>query len=257
LWQEGTLLFAATAPADPDHRLGLLEEGAGRAWQWLPLVGEDFPLARYAQRGPLVAWTPHLAGVAVRLGSKQPETSTAATRRWSILPSGSTAALLFLLLFLTGVNLWATLNLRGRLTSSPVEAVPAPPFKEGTSTPQPTKTVLGGEDRRGPFAEALFRLLQENMDQRDWTQAQGVFLRRYEQTARLYPDLRLSESDEHGRLVVGAVSMLAERNPNQVAQIIRKALNNRGYDPVLVEAAAERVRQQLLAHGERDTEKKE
>src|SRR5205807_5824013 len=73
LWQEGALLFAATAPSDADHRLGLLEQGAGRAWQWLPLVGPDFPLAAYAQRGPLVAWTPHLAGVAVKVDRKQAE----------------------------------------------------------------------------------------------------------------------------------------------------------------------------------------
>jgi hypothetical protein len=70
MWQEGALLFAATAPSDPDHRLGLLEQGAGQRWQWLPLVGPDFPLAAYAQRGPLVAWTPHLAGVAVKVDRK-------------------------------------------------------------------------------------------------------------------------------------------------------------------------------------------
>src|SRR5262249_42419201 len=70
VWQGGALLFAATTPSDPDHRLGLLEQEAGTAWQWLPLVGADFPLMTYAQRGPLVAWTPHLAGVAVKLEPK-------------------------------------------------------------------------------------------------------------------------------------------------------------------------------------------
>src|SRR5215831_13297502 len=51
LWQEGALLFAAAAPSDPDHRIGMLEQGAGDNWQWLPLVGSDFPLQSYAQRG--------------------------------------------------------------------------------------------------------------------------------------------------------------------------------------------------------------
>src|SRR5207302_1719822 len=70
LWQEGALLFAASAPSDPDHRLGLLDQVAAGAWQWLPLVGADFPLANYARRGPLIAWTPHLASVAVKFGQK-------------------------------------------------------------------------------------------------------------------------------------------------------------------------------------------
>src|SRR5262245_59303865 len=45
LWENGALLFAATTPSDPDLRLGLLEQGAGGNWQWLPLVGPDFRLA--------------------------------------------------------------------------------------------------------------------------------------------------------------------------------------------------------------------
>src|SRR5262249_10114105 len=73
LWQDGALLFAANAPSDPDTRLGLLEREAGGSWQWLPLVGPDFPLSTYTQRGPLVAWTPHLADVAVKLDRKPDE----------------------------------------------------------------------------------------------------------------------------------------------------------------------------------------
>src|SRR5205814_10021537 len=51
VWQEGVLLFAATVPSDPDHHLRLLEQGAADHWQWLPLVGADFPLQTYAKRG--------------------------------------------------------------------------------------------------------------------------------------------------------------------------------------------------------------
>src|SRR6516164_4220690 len=116
LWQEGALLFAATAPGDPSHRLGLLEQGAGRAWQWLPLVGPDFPLAAYAQRGPLVAWTPHLAGVAVKVDRKQPEGAPRAppTSRFLL---ACCAVLLFLFLGLAGATLWQTANLRGQLAA--------------------------------------------------------------------------------------------------------------------------------------------
>src|SRR5205807_993934 len=99
-WQEGALLFAATAPSDPDHRLGLLEQGAGGVWQWLPFVGADFPLQFYAQRGPLVAWTPHLAGVAVKLDHKPALGPVPSRRRQVFLNS----LVLLTLLFLLGAN---------------------------------------------------------------------------------------------------------------------------------------------------------
>src|SRR5262249_38965490 len=104
LWQEGALLFAATAPSDPDHRLGLLEQGAGRGWQWLPLVGADFPLATHAQRGPLVAWTPHLAGVAVKVDRKPVDDARHPLRPSRLLAAGS-AVLLLLVVILGG---WQT-----------------------------------------------------------------------------------------------------------------------------------------------------
>ena len=69
IWEKGALLFAATAPSDPDHRLGLLTQETSAAWQWLPLCGVDFPLQTYAERGSLVAWTPHLTDVAVKLNN--------------------------------------------------------------------------------------------------------------------------------------------------------------------------------------------
>src|SRR5262249_51338242 len=34
LWQEGALLFAATTPTEPDHRIGMLKQNAGSTWQW-------------------------------------------------------------------------------------------------------------------------------------------------------------------------------------------------------------------------------
>jgi hypothetical protein len=61
LWQDGALLFAAASPTEPDHHLRLLELNPQTSWQWLPLVGCDFPLRAQAQLGPVIAWTPHLA----------------------------------------------------------------------------------------------------------------------------------------------------------------------------------------------------
>jgi hypothetical protein len=117
LWEHGALLFAATTPSDPDHHLGLLEQGAGGAWQWLPLVGADFPLLTFAQRGPLVAWTPHLAGVALKLDRKPLDSpSVPASRRRPLQAVLGVAALLLL-----GANLWATLSLYRRVPLSASE----------------------------------------------------------------------------------------------------------------------------------------
>jgi hypothetical protein len=118
LWQEGVLLFAATAPSDPDHRLGLLEQGAGAGWQWLPLVGADFPVQRYAQRGPVIAWTPHLAGVAVKLDRKPAEEPMRSLRNRRVIRTLVEPALLTVLLLLTGANLWVTLSLNSRIATA-------------------------------------------------------------------------------------------------------------------------------------------
>ena len=104
LWQEGALLFAASTPSDPDHRLRLLEQAAGTSWQWLPLVGPDFPLQTYAQRGPLIAWTPHLTGVALKLDHKSAETPIVRPVRSGRGPRLVIAGLLLLLFGLLAAN---------------------------------------------------------------------------------------------------------------------------------------------------------
>ncbi|HEY7314379.1 MAG TPA: hypothetical protein VH643_33835, partial [Gemmataceae bacterium] len=119
LWQEGALLFAASTPADPDHRLRLLEQAAGSSWQWLPLVGPDFPLHTYAQRGPLIAWTPHLAGVALKLDGKSKEMPVPSSVRSSRGPRIALACLLLLLIGLLAANLWSTLMLHRSLPAAP------------------------------------------------------------------------------------------------------------------------------------------
>ena len=48
------------------------------------------------------------------------------------------------------------------------------------------------------------------------------------------------------------ISMLSQRSGYRVAEAIHKALDHRGYDPKLIETAAERVRQQLLDEAQGD-----
>ena len=178
LWQEGALLFAATAPSDPDHRLGLLEQGAGRSWQWLPLVGPDFPLAAYAQRGPLIAWTPHLAGVAVKVDRKQPEEAPRAARPAGLLLAG--AALLLLLTLLTGATLWETARLRGEVASLAAQP-PAAGHPDGPPAAQPQAPRPCPPTTRGcRFGDALHDLLQERLGVHDWEEVRPHLLTAYE-----------------------------------------------------------------------------
>jgi hypothetical protein len=243
LWQEGALLFAATAPSDPDHRLGLLEQGAGRGWQWLPLVGPDFPLAAYAQRGPLVAWTPHLAGVAVKVDRKPPEAPRAA-RRVGLL--AVTAFLLLAAVLLAVASLWQTTSLRQQLASLS-EQPRAEPRAEGPTASQPeTHAAPPPDESREHLAAALHDVLQERMGAREWDQAHPHLLAAYERAARQRPELRLKDSNVKGKEALGAALVLSGRGADRVEAVVRSALANRGYDPALVKAAAERVRQQLL-----------
>jgi hypothetical protein len=73
VWREGVLLCTANSPASPDQRLQLLELNAGDGWQWLPLVNPE-EIQVYAGRGPVVAWTPLVPGLAQRIGDLFPRT---------------------------------------------------------------------------------------------------------------------------------------------------------------------------------------
>jgi hypothetical protein len=231
LWQGGALLFAATGPGDPDHRLGLLEQEAGSAWQWLPLVGPDFPLATYAQRGPLVAWTPHLAGVALKVDRPADAAERPARRRTSPV-----TALAFLAVLLLGANLWATLAL---LRREPPVAQPAPEVASREVTAPVRDTAPEGS--REQFAQALHRLLQKQGGASEWDDAQ--LLARYDRLAAKDANLRVANPE--GKAAVGAVSVLARRSASSVEASIREALANRGYDPELVNLVCRRVHERL------------
>jgi len=243
LWQEGALLFAATAPSDPDHRLGLLDQGAGRAWQWLPLVGSDFPLAAYAQRGPLVAWTPHLAGVAVKVDRKHQEDAPRAPRTSGLLVAVS-AVLLILLILLAGATLWETASLRHQVAGLAAQP-PAATRPEGPTGRAAPEQPAAADESRERFADALHDVLESRM-KGEWEKARPHLLAAYEHAAAGRPELRLKDSDVKGKEALGAVLVLSGRSADRVDEVVRMALKDKGYDPALVRAAAERVRQQLI-----------
>jgi hypothetical protein len=247
LWQDGAMLFAAIAPSDPDHHLRLLEQAAGTSWQWLPLVGPDFPLQTYAQRGPLVAWTPHLAGVALKLDRKMAEPAAAHPARRSRSRGVLSAVQTVLLLGLIGANLWFTLALYQRLTTTVPPANPSPgPAPERTSQAPPATVPDDGRDR---FAVALADLLTERGGRSEWAGREGELVARYERLARSHKELKLADGNAKGKAAVAAVSLLAERSAERVEGMVRKALTDKGFSDKLMQAACEHVREQILAEG--------
>jgi hypothetical protein len=150
---------------------------------------------------------------------------------------------------LAGGNLWATLAVNKRLADA--QPLPAPPPDLSTGRQAPP-TPPGIDETHDRFAEALHDLLLERMGKREWEQAQPVFLARYERAARARPGLRVEDANIKGKLAVGAVSVLSGRSADHVEDAVRKALANRGYDAMLIDAAAERVRQQILEDSKKD-----
>jgi hypothetical protein len=241
LWQEGALLFAAASPSDPDHRLRLLEQGAGQSWQWLPLVGPDFPLATYARRGPLVAWTPHLAGVALKLDAKSTETPRSAPASRSRLPWVMVGLFLLVLGGLLAGNLWLLSDLRQRLAAAPASS------GERTPSPQPQteRSPSLGAGNNDRFAVALYELLVQQGGRREWEEARTSLLTRYERLVRDRKDLRLADDDEKGKMLVAAVSVLAGRSVDHIESLVRQALE-KGFSKRLIDAVCEHVRGQFL-----------
>jgi hypothetical protein len=253
LWQEGALLFAATTPSEPDHRTNLLEQGAGGTWQWLPLVGADFPLQTYAQRGPLVAWTPHLAGVALKLERKPADEHARPPKRRRLLNTAA-AVLLALLVAVMSANLWATLAVRNRLAAAREDAQAG--ALQGSPQVQPSEKPRNPpdvpEESREAFANALYALLTERGGQPEWEQLHDQLLTRYERAARDHKALRLKEADVKGREAVGAVVLLSERSARRIEETIRHALLNRGWDREVVNAACQRVREKLVEEAKKE-----
>jgi hypothetical protein len=234
IWQEGALLFAATAPSDPDHRLELLEQGtdsiAQATWQWLPLIGEDFPVQSFAQRGPVVAWTPHLAGVAVKLSrSGRDEDRPANFGRRTRMLAGVLAVLLVLLL---AGNLWALISLG------------AGGFKFNSGSGPTTNSADESQER---LAAALLGLILEQGNWPDSEQTQKQFIAQYDRVVLRHPELRLREPN--GKAAIGGVGVLIhqrKRNAEQVKKMIEKALADKEFNDQLSKSIADKVYKQLL-----------
>jgi hypothetical protein len=250
IWHGGALLFAATTPSDPDHRLSLLEQGAGPGWQWLPLVGPDFPLPAYAERGPLVAWTPHLAGVAVKLDPRPAHATTPRPVRGRSLFGGLAVALLLLLVGLSAANLWLLHALSTQLAAAPPpsSAPAAQPDSTGaTARVQATAPGPAADVSRDRFAEALHDLLMEQGGRREWGESQAQLLAQYERLAREHKDLRLRDDNTKGKVAVAAVNVLSQRSADRVEGMVKKALSDKGFHPNVVKTACEFVHDELSA----------
>ena len=165
--RRGRCLFAASTPSDPDHRLRLLEQAAGTSWQWLPLVGPDFPLQTYAQRGPLIAWTPHLTGVALKLDHKSAETPIVRPVRSGRGPRLVIAGLLLLLFGLLAANAVVPLTLHNGDGGERVVVA------DGTRTSfvfSISKEIsdADAESGRDRFVAALHEIIMEQGGNREW-----------------------------------------------------------------------------------------
>jgi hypothetical protein len=252
LWQEGVLLFAASAPADPDQHLRLLEQAGGPTWQWLPLIGPDCPLDCYARRGPLVAWTAHLTGVALQLNPKPLETpagvrSVAARGRaihspWPAVLAGS---LVFLLLVLLGANLWSLSRLHEKLASAPAAPPPPKPSPE-KPTPGSAEVPQTGTAGRDRFVTALGRLMQEESGGKEWADEKQVLLVHYRRLVEKDEGLRVAEGDEQAQLTVAVLSVLADRSADRIEETVRKALSDKGFSDKLIQAACEHIHEQFV-----------
>lgn len=242
LWQEGALLFAASTPTDPDHRLRLLEQANGTSWQWLPLVGADFPLHTYAQRGPLIAWTPHLAGVALKLDHKSSDTATPQPPRHGTGRS-LLVGLLFLVLVLLTANLGSTLLVYRSFSSISVTAPRTGEVQSALSSSD--KSAVSEDGGRKRFLEALQELLMEGGAGREWELDKPQLLDRYERLVQAHPELRISNGTEADKITVAAFSILAKRGGDQIENEVRKALSNKGFSDHVIQAACAHVRDQF------------
>jgi hypothetical protein len=246
LWQEGALLFAASSPTDSDHHLGLLEQATGTNWQWLSLVGPDFPLPSYARRGPLIAWTPNLAGVAVKLEHRSTDTPLVPPTRTGHGMRLTVGGLLLLIIGLLGANLWSLLSLRHSLSGLSL------PEHSQSENPPPlsaqTKKLTSGEEMgKDRFLAAMHELLIERGGDREWKAEKNRLLARYERLVRTHKELRVLDDSEQDKLTVAAISVLAERSADRIEDEVRKALGKQVFSDRLIKAVCDHVHEHFVA----------
>jgi hypothetical protein len=233
LWQAGALLIAATTPVEPDERLELLKSSAASNWQWLPWVGADFPLATYAERGPLIAWSAPLAGTLRQQDPRLLERNARQAKRRYLLQGVLGLALVLLL----AANLWAVLS---RGTPAPATVVERP---EHETPPLPAAKQEPAGRSPESFILALHDLLEKHKAAAEWTQNQ--LIDRYQTEVAREPGLTVATVE--GKAAVGAISVLSGRTAVRIEALIRDALRNKGYDPELVDLVCRRIREHLTA----------
>ncbi|MCS6852217.1 MAG: hypothetical protein NZ700_13725, partial [Gemmataceae bacterium] len=143
LWSRDTpLLLAATSPDEPRRRFDELS-GVNQpaSWQWVPLVAGAEALRRYAERGPLVAWS--VPGVSAAAAATPPPRQAPRRSAWPLAPASALTGLL------VGLVLGA-----GWFSPRPEAANPGPTTP---ARPQPR------DDSRERFAQALYRRLEREV----------------------------------------------------------------------------------------------
>ena len=233
VWQDGPLLCAATLPGDPDSRLGLLEHGAAGNWQWLPLVGNDFPLAEYSARGSLVAWVPHVAGSVPRSTPPHhpppaPVPHRARSPLWPLL--------VLLLIGLISANLWFTYTLSRKERSATLPQL----VTQQAALPVAARDPAAANDAE-QLALAIHRYLQKSGGLHDISPAQ--LMASYDRLAARDEGFRMASPE--AKLAIGALAQLARRSPAQVEEAARQALDGKGFDPELVQLICRKIYQRL------------
>lgn len=236
LWQDGALLFAAAQSSDPDLRLGMLEHTVSEKWQWLPLTGTDFPIATFAQRGPLVAWTPHLTGVAVKLDQSGPPVPVISVPR---RVSWFTPLLVLVAIALMVANLWVSMDIRF------TQAKTTPLFQPSQEIPKTIVLPSGvpPETDIEAAAQQLYRYLLDRGLFRELRESQ--LLQNYEKLNRKNDFFTVKTNE--AKMALGAVVELASRkSPTQVEAIIRSTNQlGKGIDEDVINLIAQRVYQKL------------
>jgi hypothetical protein len=224
----------------------LLDQATGTNWQWLPLVGPDFPLHSYAQRGPLIAWTPHLAGVALKVEGK---TSEDKLEQLSRSGRGSRLALWGMFLLLCGLlaaNLWSSLTLHHSLTGVS-RSTEATADKTNSLSSHHEDQMRAEESGRDRVVSALHDLLIERGGNRQWERANERLLARYERLVRTHKDLRVRDDRVQDKITIAAIGVLAERSADRIEEEVRLALRKQMFNDRLIKAVCDQIHDHFTA----------
>ena len=226
LTPNGLALFTATEPDEPDRRwlqmVGTLPLGT----QWIPWLSDNFPVADYTARGPLVGFTPNSVPPSWHL-----HVPAAPPLLGAVQPPRRRAGLIWLAVFgFLAINAWAWWTVDSRWRKLAAEAKPA---AVPLAQPVATKDVLP----RATLVEVLVGPPPDAARTRD-------LMRAYDEWAVLN-----KPADPHStadRLLIGAAVRLTRRpTPADVNDIILSLTSMKGIDPEVVEMIARRVRQKM------------